>query len=386
MPLPLIHFLNVKDGDCNVIRHRNDHVTVIDVCNAAPVVMLPNVPPKPEPEYQSLLALALGAPVVASPNPRAAMTLASLLSAVPKTMPKPILPMTPLTLPGDFKQKDFPVNPIEYLRTHNINRVFRFVLTHPDMDHMDGIKEFFGEFKPANFWDTNNNKLIDWKKDTSGKYSEEDWKFYLSLRSGINKHTNRLALHSGSTGKYYNMGEGDTGGGDGLHVLAPTPELVSGSNEKRENYHGCSYVILYKTGNHRIVFGGDSHDETWEHILAHHKADVTDIDLLIAPHHGRASDRSYDFLNVLNPTLTLFGNAPSEHLAYGAFGSRKLPIITNNQAGCVLIDVDPMDVYVTNKKFAQQENKNTFASEVHAGYHYLKTIQRATKLTPPPRA
>ena len=44
-----------------------------------------------------------------------------------------------------------------------------------------------------------------------------------------------------------------------------------------------------------IVFGGDSHDATWDHILEHHRADVTDIDLLIAPHHGRKSGRSYEF-------------------------------------------------------------------------------------------
>jgi len=36
-----------------------------------------------------------------------------------------------------------PVNPIEYLRDRGISEVFRFILTHPEMDHMDGIKDFF---------------------------------------------------------------------------------------------------------------------------------------------------------------------------------------------------------------------------------------------------
>lgn len=31
-----IHFLNVKQGDCSVIKHNSGHVTVIDVCNAKP--------------------------------------------------------------------------------------------------------------------------------------------------------------------------------------------------------------------------------------------------------------------------------------------------------------------------------------------------------------
>jgi len=237
-----IHFLNVKDGDCNVIQHNTGRVTVIDVCNAAPVVMLPP-PPKSEPEYPSLLFSALaGRPVVAPPPPHDpnSVLLRTLLGGPPPTMPKPILPIPPLNLPGDFRQKDFPVNPIEYLKTHNIQDVYCFVLTHPDMDHMDGIKEFFRVFKPTNFWDTGNNKTINWKNKASGKFSESDWDFYLSLRDGAKGQTNptRLTLHSDDRGKYFNVNPEGNPGGDGLHILAPTPELVAGSNEKCENYHG----------------------------------------------------------------------------------------------------------------------------------------------------
>ena len=58
--------------------------------------------------------------------------------------------------------------------------------------------------------------------------------------------------------------------------------------------------------------------------------DLRDIDLLIAPHHGRSSGRSYEVLDVLRPALTFFGNARSEHLAYSAWNYRKLPFVTNN--------------------------------------------------------
>jgi competence protein ComEC len=355
--MPHVHFLNVKDGDCNVIVHRNDHVTVIDVCNAAPLVMMPKATP-----FQNLGAAhrVLGG-----------------------------RSMTPPPLAGDFGQKEFPVNPIDYLKQRDINDVFRFVLTHPDMDHMDGIKAFFEHFQPTNFWDTDNNKTIDWSKDKSGKFNEEDWKFYLKLRQGTDRSTKRLALHSNSTGKYYNVSEDGSSGGDGLHILAPNLTLIAEANEECENYHGCSYVILYITGDkpHKILFGGDSHDDTWDHILKNHRALVTNIDVLIAPHHGRSSDRSYDFLDVLNPALTLFGNAPSEHLAYAAFQSRKLPIITNNQAGCIMLDIDDtINVYVTNKKFAQSRAASyTFASPLHLNYHYLQAVTRPVDLKPPPK-
>lgn len=354
MILPLIHFLNVKDGDCNVIQHRNGNVSIIDVCNAASVAMVPRT--------SSFRQLG------------AARTI--LGGAVP---PPPVS--------GDFNQREFPVNPIDYLEQRNVNSVFRFVLTHPDMDHMDGIKSFFERFKPANFWDTDNNKAIDWTNDQSGKFREEDWEFYLSLRDGNNQSAKRLTLHSESAGKYYNVGADGSSGGDGLHILAPTPDLVADANFRSENYHSCSYVILYMTGSkpHKILFGGDSHDDTWEYILKRHRPLVTDVDVLIAPHHGRASSRSYDFLEVLNPALTLFGNAPSEHLAYGAFNSRKLPYITNNQAGCILLDVDDtISVYVTNEKFARSRSPHTFESPIHLNYHYLQAVSRPVRLKPPP--
>ncbi|HEU0049883.1 MAG TPA: hypothetical protein VFQ43_20005 [Nitrososphaera sp.] len=344
--MPQIHFLNVKDGDCNVVQHYSGHVTVIDVCNASATL-----------------------PLVMSPGARSVFAPAGASTT-------------------DFRQKDLPVNPIEYLKTHGITEVFRFILTHPDMDHMDGVKEFFRQFSPLNFWDSDNNKTIDWKKDSSGKYNEEDWKFYISLRAGASAGVKRLTLYSGAHNKYFNVGEDGSAGGDGLFILAPTTSLVKDANSQGKDYHGCSYVILYKTDNHRILFGGDSHDDTWERILANHKDDVSDVDVLVAPHHGRSSDRSYEFLDVVNPALTLFGNAPSEHLAYGAFSSRDLPIITNNQAGCVLLDTDKttISVFVTNKAFAQQRAAAyTFESPLHTGYHYLQSVQRVTKLKPPPR-
>ena len=124
-------------------------------------------------------------------------------------------------------------------------------------------------------------------------------------------------------------------------------------------------MLLYRTGDKRIVFGGDSHDDTWEYILEAHRDEVANIDLLIAPHHGRDSGRSYDFLDVLKPSLTFFGNARSEHLAYDAWYRRDLPIVTNNQANCMVVNAceTPMKLYVTNETFARTVNTATYYDE-----------------------
>ena len=313
-----IHFLNVKQGDCSIISHNSGRVTVIDVCNAKP----------PDERNEFLDAL-----------------MAQRQTGVN----------------GNFQQKKYPVNPISYLRKHNINSIHRYIQTHPDMDHMDGIKILFETFRPVNFWDTDNMKEIDNSSWAHSPYNEEDWQFYKFLRYPSQYNTTlRLTLLAGATGQYYTRNDGFTGC-DGLDILAPTQQLIDSANETDDDYNDCSYVLLYRTGNNRIIFAGDSHDNTWAHILENYQNDVANIDLLIAPHHGRDSGRSYEFLNVLKPTLTFFGYARSEHLAYSAWRNRGLFYITNNQANCMVVDASttPMRLYVTHEHFARRRNPFT---------------------------
>lgn len=85
-------------------------------------------------------------------------------------------------------------------------------------------------------------------------------------------------------------------------------------------------------------------------ILNNYPEAVSDVDLLFAPHHGRDSGRSYDFLDMLKPKITLFGNASSKHLADDCYPPIR---ITNNQAGYIVIDIseDSMAFYVKNYDF-----------------------------------
>jgi len=317
----IFHFLNVLNGDCSVIQHPSDHVTVVDVNNAgtAPTV--------------ELLEKALAA--------------------------------------GNFGQKNNPVDPIAYLRSHGIRSVFRFVLTHPDMDHMGGMKAFFDAFSPLNFWDTDNTEEKEFNDPCP--YDEDDWLFYKKLRDGKpSEAPKRLELYADAKGKYFNRNENGESGGDGLYVLAPTKGLCADAKQSGE-CNDYSHVLLYRSKGGRIVVSGDSHDKTWEHILKNHKEDVAGAEVLLAPHHGRDSDRSFEFLDVVKPKLALFGNAESEHLAYPEFKKRSIPVITNNQAGCVVIDTNEgaMKVYVTNAAFAQAVSGAKTYSQTHRAYYCL---------------
>ena len=330
MPKHTFHFLNVKDGDCSIIEHGSGHVSVVDVCNAEKVTT--------QMSSTEFVYLAERARVA-----------------------------------GNFQQKKHPVNPVEYLHKFKIYSIFRFVLTHPDMDHMDGIKDFFECFSPDNFYDTDNNKEMEFPQGSP--YNEEDWKFYKNLRN-TKPQTNpkRIPLFSGDDGIHRTKDWNGDRPGDAFYILAPTSDLVEQANET-EDYNDASYVILYRGAGGKILLSGDSHDNTWKHILDKWEDDVKDMDLLIAPHHGRKSGRSYKFLDTVNPKMTFFGNARSEHLAYDAWRHRKLEYITNNQANCMVVDCsgNNLTLYVTHETFARKYNPCTFYLGIYDAW-YLKEI------------
>lgn len=316
--MSVIHFLNVLEGDCNILQHDSGRVTVIDVSNAS------NSDETPA-EH-----------AVQGSAQRQAMLMRT---QVP-------------TGKRDFRQKLQPDNPIEYLQNRlGVQEIFRFIITHPDMDHLDGIRDFFSSFRVNCFWDTDNKKQIDFSR--SGGYNKEDWEFYVKLRDGKYRSEVRRAFYAGNFWNHF-----DT---DNLHILAPTERLIQEANNTGD-YNDSSYVLLYtppkKGGGYwKFLFAGDSHDKTWEHILTHHKAEVSNVDVLFAPHHGRDSARNYDFLDVLTPTVTLFGNASSEHLAYECYPETR---ITNNQAGFVIMDVtlDRIEFLVKHREFADHFRNN----------------------------
>lgn len=330
--MAIIHFLNVKNGDCIWIQHSSGHSTLIDISNGNDI--------KEFSEAESALES--------------------------------------LSSKGNFKEKFHPVNPIKYLQDFGINQIFRFILTHPDMDHMDGIKNLFNTFEVINFWDTKNNKTME-IFDNNGSYKKEDWEFYQKIRNLELKYR-VLYLLSKSKGYFYNKGQNKNNDGDGLCILAPTENLIQKANNTKD-YNDCSYVILYHKNKKKIIFAGDSGKNIWDYILNAHKELVTDIDVLIAPHHGRKSGGNEEYLNVLNPKLTLFGNANSEHLDYNSWNNKNLKFITNNQAGCIILDTNGknngIDVYVTNENFVKSCSKRDDISDLYNKKYngwYLKTI------------
>ncbi|TXK24835.1 MBL fold metallo-hydrolase [Pontibacter qinzhouensis] len=308
--MAIIHFLNVLEGDCNIIQHNSGRLTVIDVSNAYN-------------DYDT-------------DEERKVKVSREREDRRLRTM----VPSDKV----DYKQKLTPDNPILYIKEKiKKSEIFRFIITHPDMDHLDGIEDLFTEFNIINVWDTNNRKEISNKLNYGG-YNIDDWKFYKNIRDGKKTGIKRLTYFANRVNSFYKE--------DNIKILSPTPKILEECNRK-ENWNDSSYVFLYSPPmangkSWKILFAGDSEDVTWEYILENFKEEVTNVDVLFAPHHGRDSGRSYEFLKTLKPRVTLFGNASSKHLAYDSY--KDSIRITNNQAGYVVLDISGIDInfYVKN--------------------------------------
>ena len=328
--MPKIHFLNVNQGDCIILEHDSGRVTVFDISAG-------NIERR-----RSAAAVVFSRGVI-----------------------------TPAK--GNYRMCQHPTNPLDYLTQMGTEAVWRFVLSHPDMDHLDGFNALLNAFQVHNFWDSGARKN---KPDFSGYggYKEEDWDRYAKVIAGGEPGTRAIRVQAGACFKYANQDDVDWGIGDSLHILAPDQDLIDEGN-RTQDFNDASYVILLRSAVGKVLLAGDAHDATWKYIKEHYKADVSDVDVLIAPHHGRRSGRSYDFLDYVNPKLTFFGCAPSDYLAYDAWNYRKLTHITNNQCGCIVAEgYDAMHVYVENSTFAT--NSGGDASITNAqGFYYLCTVR-----------
>ena len=305
-----LHFLNVKNGDCNILEHSNGNTTVVDICNG-------------------------------------------------KDCLKKTLSLESTTL-GNFHQKENPENPICYLNDLGKETITRFVLTHPDMDHMDGLDILLRKFKFKEFLNVKNNKVIQSFSEFN-QYDKKDWDIYKRLKGNFREKN----LYSGEVVD------------ESLIILSPTKNIVRDAMIKKD-FNISSYVLLWQIGKYKIILAGDSDDVAWNHILDTHRELVSNVDILLAPHHGRDSSRDYSFLDILKPKYTFIGNAKSEHLEYKQY-KKYGQTITNNQAGNIIAQLEDngLNILVENEIFAKKENKFSKLNEMTIAqrkYYYVDRI------------
>lgn len=213
----------------------------------------------------------------------------------------------------------------------------RFISTHPDDDHIRGLKNYHEKFDILNFYCVSNSAA---KEDET-----EDFKTYCNLRDG----KQHFYLYENCKRMWMNDDDG-TYGCSGINCLWPitsNPDYQTAlrNAQNGESPNNISPIITYslKKGA-TFMWMGDLENNFQEKIKD--KISWHSIDILFAPHHGRNSGKvPADVLRVLKPKIIVIGEAPSKDLNY----YQGYNTITQNSAGDITFEcIDNMvHVYVS---------------------------------------
>lgn len=268
MPLA-IHFLNVGHGDCTVIKFNSGRLAIVDINNSK---VLPD-------EDRKALAESLGYSESDFLVAKYKGIILSKLDRYEKLLVDPV----------DFLKANYPGSSI-----------FRFILTHPDMDHLSGIYRLARQERIPieNFWDTNHEKEISEADCKDSAYEYLDWLQYKILRLGGDKENQVtvLKLRRGAKNQYYSE--------DGIKILAPTYELEKQAKDE-DNYNISSYVLLIEYGACKIILGGDAEEPVWKDIYHKFPDEFLKVNLLKASHHGRKSGYYQPAVKAMSPQYTV---------------------------------------------------------------------------------
>lgn len=228
----------------------------------------------------------------------------------------------------------------EIINESNGKGIKRFISTHPDEDHIQGIKYLNENWPIYNFYCVKNEA----KKDDVTESFEE----YCNLRDG----DKAFYVKKGCSRKWMNISD-DERGSAGISFLWPNTDneefkKVLESVKEGGSPNNLSPIFRYSCGA-KFMWMGDIESDFLTNVSD--EIVFPEVDVLFAPHHGRGSGKvPKEILEILKPQIIVIGEAPSEYLDY----YNGYNTITQNSAGDIIFDVDDknVDVYVGKSNYS----------------------------------
>lgn len=244
--------------------------------------------------------------------------------------------------------------------------IHRFISTHPDEDHILGLKDFNDRLKITNFYCVENEAT---KDDES-----EDFKEYCKLRDG-DKH---FYIKEGCSRKWMNQSgidnEGKERGSSGINIIWPNinnqyyKEALKKAKEG-ESPNNISPIIKYSLESGvTVLWFGDLEDDFMNSVKDDLKIEQADI--IFAPHHGRKSGKiPKEILDRIKPKLIIIGEAVSEHIDY----YQGYNTITQNSAKDITFQCvkNKVHIYVSSENYKVEFLSNEYKTDFD---NYIGTL------------
>jgi beta-lactamase superfamily II metal-dependent hydrolase len=239
--------------------------------------------------------------------------------------------------------------------------VKRFISTHPDDDHIRGLKRLDDRLGILNFYCVANNAT---KEDET-----DDFTRYCELRDS----DKAFQLSKGCKRKWMNESDEERKSA-GIDIIWPELEnetfqealAMSAAGESPNN---ISAVVQYSVQEGAtVLWMGDLETEFQEEI--EDSIALPSVHVLFAPHHGRDSGTVPEsMLATMSPRVIVIGEAPSKHLNYYS----DYNTITQNSAGDITLVCESAKVHF----FTSEEYSVDFLDDegrTMSGQYYLGTL------------
>jgi beta-lactamase superfamily II metal-dependent hydrolase len=236
--------------------------------------------------------------------------------------------------------------------------VIRFISTHPDDDHIRGLEYLNTRMTIRNFYCV--------KNEATKEEETADFLKYCELRDS----DKAFYLLKGCSRKWMNISDTERGQA-GIQILWPGPNNEYFKDalqlaKEGESPNNISPIVKYslKEGA-TVLWMGDLETDFMENIKD--DLDLSKINILFAPHHGRISGTlPTELLQAMNPDIIIIGEADSENLNY----YDDYNTITQNSAGDIILDcrANKVHIYVGSNSysvdFLVDEDMNDFSNYI----------------------
>lgn len=203
---------------------------------------------------------------------------------------------------------------VNYLKGQESNMDLEYLIaTHPDADHVGGMKDVFTDLNVKNFI---------YPKDAP--HTTQTWQNVLSLASAEG-----CTIQDGTPGTTFNIG-------------GATMKFIQSSTDFSDN-NDDSIVTYLDYKNTEFLFTGDIEETAEKDMLS--KGLVPDIDFMTVPHHGSKGSSTSEFLAVAKPEHAIvsvgdnsYGHPTVDALSrYNAIGSK---VYRTDQLGNIVVKTD----------------------------------------------
>ncbi len=244
--------------------------------------------------------------------------------------------------------------------------ITRFISTHPDEDHIHGLKYLDDKIGILNFYCVKNEAT---KSDET-----DDFKKYCELRDSDKK---AFDIYEGCSRCWMNQNDEEKKyGSSGINILWPITdnedykaELLNAKEGKSPN--NISPIIKYSLSNGvTVLWFGDLENSFMEKIKD--TVELPKADIIFAPHHGRSSGKiPKEWMESISPKIVIIGEAPSEKINYLS----NYNTITQNTAGDIILDCESgiVDIYVSNENYSVKFLENNKKANAY-GATYIGTL------------